>query len=41
VPFYSKHLDALKLGAIITNDDPYLKELRGYVMLMLMRTATN
>jgi hypothetical protein len=24
---------------IITNDDPSLQELRGYVMIMLMRSA--
>jgi hypothetical protein len=24
---------------IITNDDPQLQELRGYVMIMLMRSA--
>jgi hypothetical protein len=26
---------------IITNDDPKMREVRGYVMIMLMRSAEN
>jgi len=37
--YYSTHLAKLKREKIISNDDPTLKELRGYVMLMLMRSA--
>ena len=37
--YYSTHLSKLKQEWIITNDDPTLKELRWYVMLMLMRSA--
>ncbi len=40
-PFYLKHLNALQSHNIITNTNPSLKELRGYVMLMLMRTSEN
>ena len=38
-PYYSTHLTKLKEEGIISNDDPDLEELRGYVMLMLMRSA--
>lgn len=38
-PYYSTHLKQLKTKWIISNDNPDLKELRGYVMLMLMRSA--
>jgi hypothetical protein len=38
-PYYLNHLRALKEHSIITNTDPALQELRGYVMLMLMRAA--
>ena len=38
-PFYSTHLAKLKSEWIISNDDPDLKEVRGYVMIMLMRSA--
>jgi hypothetical protein len=38
-PYYTTHLNKLKQEWIITNDNPKLKEKRGYVMLMLMRTA--
>ena len=38
-PYYTTHLAKLKEKWIITNDDPNLKELRGYVMIMLMRSA--
>ena len=38
-PYYMTHLKKLKQEWIITNDNPQLKEKRGYVMLMLMRTA--
>ena len=37
--YYSAHLAKLKKEWIISNDDPTLKELRWYVMLMLMRSA--
>lgn len=39
IPFYLDHLNALKINTIISNTDPELKELRGYVMLMLMRAS--
>ena len=38
-PYYVKHLNALKNDGIITNTDPSLIELRGYVMLMLRRAV--
>ena len=38
-PYYATHLAKLKTEWIITNDNPELKELRGYVMIMLMRSA--
>ena len=37
--WYKTHLDKLMNEQIITNDNPNLKELRGYVMIMLMRSA--
>jgi len=37
--WYSTHLAKLIEEKIITNDNPNLKELRGYVMIMLMRSA--
>jgi hypothetical protein len=37
--YYSTHLEKLMSEWIITNDDPRLLELRGYVMIMLMRSA--
>ena len=37
--YYSTHLSKLKQEKIITNDDPNIKELRWYVMIMLMRTV--
>ncbi len=40
-PYYSTHLTKLKAERIISNDNPNLKELRWYVMLMLMRSAMN
>ncbi|MFA5748187.1 MAG: S-layer homology domain-containing protein [Candidatus Absconditabacterales bacterium] len=36
-PYYLNHLNALKKNEIITNTNPELKELRGFVMLMMMR----
>lgn len=36
--YYTEHIKALKAAWIITVDDPTLQELRGYVMLMLMRS---
>ena len=38
-PYYTTHLAKLKSEWIISNDDPDLKEVRGYVMIMLMRSA--
>ena len=35
--YYLNHLNALKANNIITNINPYLKEIRWYVMLMLYR----
>jgi len=37
--WYSTHLAKLMNEKIITNDNPQLQELRGYVMIMLMRSA--
>ena len=37
--WYSTHLAKLMEEKIITNNNPNLKELRGYVMIMLMRSA--
>jgi hypothetical protein len=39
--YYSTHLAKLMEEKIITKDDPKMKELRWYVMIMLMRSATN
>lgn len=38
-PYYTNHLQALKDNGIITNTDPDLQEIRGYVMLMLERSS--
>jgi hypothetical protein len=38
-PYYSTHLSKLYREWIITNSDPKIKELRWYVMIMLMRSA--
>ena len=38
-PYYTTHLKKLKAEKILTNDDYKMKELRGYVMIMLMRSA--
>ena len=37
-PYYATHLAKLKTEWIITNDNPNLKEIRWYVMIMLMRS---
>ena len=37
--YYVPHINKLAYEGILTNTDPYMKELRGYVMLMLMRSA--
>ena len=37
--YYETHLAKLLEEEIITNDNPDLQELRGYVMIMLMRSA--
>ena len=39
--YYLDHLSALKNNGIISNPDPHLQELRGYVMLMMMRADPN
>lgn len=39
--YYLDHLSALKNNGIISNTDPHLQELRGYVMLMMMRADPN
>ncbi len=38
-PYYLNHLNGLQSKGIITNIDPNLKEIRAYVMLMMMRAA--
>ena len=37
--YYEPHIAKLLNEWIITNPDPRMKELRGYVMIMLMRSA--
>jgi hypothetical protein len=37
--YYSTHLDKLSKEWVISNTNPELKELRWYVMIMLMRSA--
>ena len=37
--YYTNHLKKLVEEKIITNNNPDMQELRGYVMLMLMRSA--
>jgi len=38
-PYYTAHLNALKLAGIMTQiSNPSMKEIRGYVMIMMMRT---
>jgi hypothetical protein len=37
--YYETHLQKLMDEKIITNNNPDLQELRGYVMIMLMRSA--
>jgi len=39
--YYSTHLDKLYKEWVISNKNPDLKELRWYVMIMLMRSAKN
>ena len=39
--YYSTHINLLKYLWIITNTDPTMEELRGYVMIMLMRSGTS
>ena len=38
-PHYMTHLAKLKKEWIMTNIDPEMIEVRGYVMIMLMRSA--
>ena len=37
--YYLNHMKKLKEEKIITYDNPNIKELRGYVMIMLMRSV--
>lgn len=37
--YYSKHLAALKEAGILSNDNPTIQEVRGWVMLMMYRSA--
>jgi hypothetical protein len=37
--YYIRHIEKLMKEWIITKADPNMKELRGYVMIMLMRSA--
>ena len=37
--YYIHHMEKLVKEWVITKDDPNMKELRGYVMIMLMRSA--
>jgi putative hemolysin len=38
-PYYEKHIAALKEAGILTKDDPTADEYRGWVMLMMYRSA--
>jgi hypothetical protein len=38
-PYYTTHLEKLKSEWILKNDDYKMKELRWYVMIMLMRST--
>jgi hypothetical protein len=38
-PYYLNHLNALKAIDIISDTNPDVQELRGYIMLMLWRAA--
>ena len=38
--FYTSHLNALKEHGVLKNTNPEMQELRGWVMLMLMRTES-
>lgn len=37
--YYTHHMEKLEKEWIVTNTDPNMKELRGYVMIMLMRSV--
>jgi putative hemolysin len=37
--YYEKHLSALKGAGILSNDAPTIQEVRGWVMLMMYRSA--
>jgi hypothetical protein len=39
IKYYEPHMSKLKNEWIVTNTNPKMKELRWYVMIMLMRTA--
>ena len=39
--FYTDHLKALETAGILTNTEPTIKEMRGWVMLMMYRSAQN
>ena len=37
--YYAKHLEALKEAGILTDDNPTMEEVRGWVMLMMYRSV--
>ena len=39
--FYTNHLKALEAAGILTNTEPTIQEMRGWVMLMMYRSAQN
>jgi hypothetical protein len=40
-PYYLGHIEALRNVKVITDDNPNLVELRGYIFLQLFRAASN
>jgi len=39
--FYARHIEALKTAGILKDTNPTMKELRGWVMLMMYRSSLN
>ena len=39
--FYTNHLEALEAAGILSNTEPTIKEMRGWVMLMMYRSSKN
>jgi hypothetical protein len=39
--FYADHIKALEAAGILTNTEPTIQELRGWVMLMMYRSSQN